>query len=927
MTKEIDQKWQSQWKDAALFDVDPAKSKKKKFITAAFPYPNSPQHIGHGRTYTTADIYTRYLRMHGYHVLFPMAFHVTGTPIVAMAKRIADKDEEVLRVFEEIYGISRKKTASLTKPEDLVMYFSKEIELGMKEMGYSIDWRRKFYSFDKKFNKFIEWQFRKLKEMDYLVQGNYPVAWCPSDNMAVSDHSRSEGEGETVKDFIWVKFHLKDSDLILMTGTTRPDALLGQANLWVDPKATYQIVKVGKEKWVVGKKAIRKIEEQFDKVEVVGEIKSSELMGKWCKGPLVDYELYVLPAWFIDSSLGSGIVYSALEDPVDLYELWKIQNSLEMIEKYKLDKDVVAKLKPIPIIDVPGMGKNLGADIGKEFHITSAEQTDKLDEAKDELNKRVFRKGVMNKDCGKYSGMSVPKCQEILKKELYANNEGVMFYELSGKVVCRCLTECIVKVVDNQWFIDYGKEKWKKLAKECLEKMGIIPEKTRNEYLYAINWFKQKPCARTKGLGTPLPFDKNLMVDALSDSTIYTAFYTFVHLLENIPEKEMDEAFFDYVLLGKGKGKPKWKQLRESFSYWYPCDSRHSAGDLIRNHLPFYIFNHVAIFAKKEWPKQIVTNGFVLMDEKKMSKSMGNILPLRKAIQEYGADVVRFSIVSGAELSQDADFSRTVAEGTKTRLQFIFDLVKKAAKEKTAKTSRIEAWLLSSLHQRLKKTPQMYERLALRELALEFFYETYSDLRWALKREPSVSLSSFFKTWTPVIAPFIPHHAEEFWSLLGNKPFVSTAQFPKANSKHIDESAELGEQLIKTVFHDIEKIAELVGKKPSNVYIYAASPWKFSLYKLTQMEKDMQNILKKAAKHPILRHYMKDATRIVKAWSKKMHTLPPILTEQQEFETLQHAQSFFSEQLNCKVHILREKGAKHDKAKNSLPGKPAIVLE
>ena len=96
--QEIDSKWNRIWKERHCFEADIKEGKEKKFITAAFPYPNSPQHIGHGRTYTTTDIYARYLRLQGYHVLLPMGFHVTGTPIIAMAQRIAERDKEILKI-------------------------------------------------------------------------------------------------------------------------------------------------------------------------------------------------------------------------------------------------------------------------------------------------------------------------------------------------------------------------------------------------------------------------------------------------------------------------------------------------------------------------------------------------------------------------------------------------------------------------------------------------------------------------------------------------------------------------------------------------------------------------------------------------------------------------------------------------------------
>ena len=166
----IQEKWQKKWEEAKIFEREPS-SEKKFFITAAFPYPNSPQHIGHARTYTTTDIYARFKRMQGYNVLLPMAFHVTGTPIIAMADKLKEKDEGLIKIFEKIYGIPKKTWETLTEPEKLVMYFSKEIEQGMREMGFGIDWSRKFYTFDKEFNAFIQWQFQKLNEKKFITKG------------------------------------------------------------------------------------------------------------------------------------------------------------------------------------------------------------------------------------------------------------------------------------------------------------------------------------------------------------------------------------------------------------------------------------------------------------------------------------------------------------------------------------------------------------------------------------------------------------------------------------------------------------------------------------------------------------------------------------------------------------------------------------
>ncbi|MCP4648410.1 MAG: class I tRNA ligase family protein, partial [bacterium] len=170
--RNIEEKWQKKWSDARVYEPQDSGG-EKRFYTAAFPYPNSPQHIGHGRTYTILDIHARFARLNGANTLLPMAFHVTGTPILAMAKKVREKDPELLEIFRNIYGIPESKFSELGDPEKLVMYFSREIEEGMKEMGYSIDWRRKFYTFDAHFNKFIQWQIKKLNELGYITKGSH----------------------------------------------------------------------------------------------------------------------------------------------------------------------------------------------------------------------------------------------------------------------------------------------------------------------------------------------------------------------------------------------------------------------------------------------------------------------------------------------------------------------------------------------------------------------------------------------------------------------------------------------------------------------------------------------------------------------------------------------------------------------------------
>src|SRR5207302_298379 len=125
----IEKKWQDEWEGAKIFESEPGE-RKPYFVTAAFPYVNSPQHIGHLRTYGTADMLARYKRMQGFNVLFPMAFHGTGTPILAFAKRIKSSDAELIGDLK-LFHVSDEDIKKMTDPEYIANYFVKEIESGM----------------------------------------------------------------------------------------------------------------------------------------------------------------------------------------------------------------------------------------------------------------------------------------------------------------------------------------------------------------------------------------------------------------------------------------------------------------------------------------------------------------------------------------------------------------------------------------------------------------------------------------------------------------------------------------------------------------------------------------------------------------------------------------------------------------------------
>jgi len=820
----IEKKWQAIWERERVFEAN-ADKRKKFFVTFPYPYINAYQHIGHLYTLMRVEALARYKRLAGFNVLFPQAWHATGSPIVNAAKRIKDKEKKQLKIMKDM-GVPGKELKKFEKPEYWIKFFVPEFKKDYKSMGMSIDWRREFHttSLNPYYDGFIQWQFRKLKEKNYCIQGKFPVVWDPKENVAVGDHARIEGEGVTTQDFIWIKFRMKDSDLILMAGTTRPDALYGQSNLWIDPKGDYVIAEVDDEKWVVGKKAFYKIENQYKKAKIISSIKPKELIGRWFKGPLVDREIYSLPAWFIDSGIGSGIVYSALEDPVDLLQLQKIQSNLNLIKDYNLDLEIVKKLKPIDIIKVSGMGDNLGQEIAKEFGVESFEDMGKLEKAKGELNRRVFRKGVMKDNCGKCAGMNVPKAQGVLKKDLIRNKEAIMFYELTGKVISRSLTECVVKIVDNQWFLNYADKEWKKKTHECLKQVKLYPEKTRPQFDYVIDWLHEWACTREEGLGTRLPWDEKWLIESLSDSTIYMAYYTISHLIKDLKIEEVDDKFFDYVFLGRGKGKKNWGKLKKEFEYWYPLDFRNSGKDLIQNHLTFFMFNHVAIFPKKYWPKGIGANGWVMVDGQKMSKSLGNMISVRDMAKKFGADASRLTILNGGEGIDDPNWDTEFAVSLKSKFEQIYNIIAKNYSSGRAKLEKADKIAESKSNNLIKEISPLMDETMFRSAIQKIFFGYWGLIKDYLnntKGNPNKKVfQELVRNFIIMFSPFCPHLSEELWEKISSKGFVSVSSWPKVDEKKINKNLEKEEEMVEKLKQDINNIKKLTGKEGKNVKVY-----------------------------------------------------------------------------------------------------------
>jgi len=958
--RKIEKKWQKKWLEARIFEPKILENKEKFFLTVPYPYTNGPLHIGHGRTYTLGDIIARYKRLAGYNVLFPMAFHITGTPIAAISDRIKRGEQAEIskyRHYLSLYEKDPEKIEHILKsfedPINVAVYFAERIHVDFTALGYSIDWRRKFHTGEGIYNKFIEWQYMKLKEKNLLKRGTHYVTYCLLHKQPEGEDDIKDADIEPVEilEFVAIKFQFEDG--YILASTLRPETIFGATNLWANPNVKYLKIRWNNEILYISKDALVKFQHQYDNVEVIEELDGTYFVGKFTKTPL-DAEIIILPADFVDPDNATGFVYSEPSDaPYDFAALEDVKKHPEELQKYGIDPEFVRKIEPIKIIDMPNVKGHHAEKVIREMGIVS--QTDvKLEEATKKVYKEQYYDGVMNEKAGQFAGVPVKEAKEKVKEWLLKNNKAIIFYETSRKAICRAGGKIIVAKIKDQWFIDYSPDWWKDETRKWLDQMLIYPSKYKKLFYDTVDWLHERPCARRRGLGTRLPFDKTWIIESLSDSTIYMAFYTIAHILRKykIKPEQLKPSIFDYIFLNKGNldslsldtGIPKEAitEMKREFEYWYPVDQRHTGIPHISNHLTFFIMHHIAIFDKKDWPKMITLNDMVIAEGAKMSKSKGNVILLRDIAEKYSADLFRLFVCSAADLDGILDWREKEVANVKSRLIRFATLALKAANAEIPADFGehiIDRWLLSRFNKRLKMAKEQMEKMAFRDFTINMFFEFLKEIAYYERRTSTErmlgAIRRILEPWIITLSPVIPHITEEIWEKLGNTGFVSLAKWPEYNENLIDERSEILEDAIRNSLKDVNEILKAMRKTQAKIVtIVIADNWKRSLLeKVKDISKreslKMNIIMKEVMKDPDFRKLGKTVSNIINKIMRDPSLLPKIhVTLEKEMNLFINAKEFLERELSCEVRIVKESDVRDNpKAKAALPLKPGIIIE
>ncbi len=939
--------------------ADPARP--KWYSTVPYPYVNGYQHLGFGTSFLRAEFQSRYRRMLGYNVLHPQGFHCTGLPILGAAKRIAEKEPKQWDILRKM-GIPDRDIPKFADPMHWIEVFPDATIQDLKGLGSAVDWTRSFITtpLNPPYDAFVRWQFHHLKDGDFVKIDKHPVIWCPKDQAPIGDHDRIEGEGETPIEYTLLKFPLADGRL-LVAATIRPETVYGQTNLWIDPESPYVVAKVGEERWILNDLATKKLSEQGRTVVVESTLRGADLVGMDAVAPAINRAIPLLPGSFIDQGRGTGIVTSVPSDaPDDFVALRDLQRDDALLAKYHLDAERIRAIKPVPIIRTPGWGPLPGVEIVERLGIRDQADREKLEAAKAEVYKTGFYRGVLNENCGPYAGMRVEVAKEEIRKELASKGQADGMYEPSGEVICRCTTRAIVKVVDNQWFLAYGDPAWKAKVHEAIASMELRPEALRKWLDYVTDWLHDWPCTHHRGLGTILPWDSDWVIESLSDSTIYMAYYTIAHALQGgalrsqVPwAGRLDDPFFDYVFFGKGQARniasrlgvdaKLIEDLRREFTYWYPVDLRNTGKDLVQNHMAFCLFNHTAIFPKEHWPRGYGVNGWVRFAGRKMSKSRGNTWYIREALRDWPADVIRLTVANAGDGLDDPNVDLDFAETAMDRLQ---DWVRFATAKHPTRRERhgIDAWFLSVLNRTVQATRTAMEDMNYKVALRHGYFDLQSAWSWYLRRSenrPQTDCARrFIEVQTKILAPFTPHMAEEIWHRNGGAGFVVAAAYPDAKVEEIDPQAEAAEGLLQSILTDIREILKVTGIAPKRMALYTAPSWKVSVHEVArelaaQGALAMNVLMEKALAQP----GMRDRAKEVAAYGKQVaDELKHARVEHldrfgsvDEFAMFRENAHFLAKELGVKVDVFHADDPRRwdpsNKAERAVPGRPAIYLE
>lgn len=730
--KDFEARLYDTWKDKGFFKSSPNKDKKP--FTIVMPPPNitGQLHMGHALDNTLQDILIRWKRMDDFEALWiPGTDHASIATEVKVVERI--KEEEGKTKYE----IGREEF--LNRAWDWRNEFGRKIVDQLEQLGNSCDWDRERFTMDEGCNEAVREFFVKLYEKGQIYRGNRIINWCPDCKTTLSD---AEVEYEDQDgNFYHIKYPLKDSDEFLEIATTRPETILGDSGIAVNPE----------------------------------DVRYQKYIGKTAILPLVGRDLKIVADDYVELDFGTGVVkMTPAHDP----------NDFEVGQRHDL------------------------------------EQINVMNED-----------GTMNELCGKYEGMDRFECRKEIVKDLEEAGYLIKIKEHDHNVgTCyRCHT-VIEPRLSEQWFV-----KMDELAKPAIDilknkDLEFVPDKFDKTYLQWLENIRDWCISRQLWWGHQIPAYYcqecgEIMVASEAPNKCTKCGSTDIKQDEDVLDTWFSSALWPFSTLG-------WPHKTEELDYYYPTSVLVTGYDIIFFWVVRMAF--AGMFCMDEKPfDHVLVHGLVRDSQgRKMSKSLGNGINPLDVIKDFGADALRYTLITGNSPGNDmrfymerVEYARNFANKLWNASRFVFMNIESEEFENIVREdvkndlTLADKWIISRVNNLIKDATQNMDKfdlgIALQKIS-DFTWSEYCDwyieiVKPRLYGEDTTAKKAAIYTLTYVLEkilkmlhPFMPFITEEIYTHIpGSEGFIIVSEWPKFNE---EDSMTKEEEMMEHIMSGIRSI-------------------------------------------------------------------------------------------------------------------------